>query len=167
MGVITTLLGSVINTLQPQAFWAVKLRNGTFRSELDRRPPGRAFDWTLDLVDTGEVHQIRELWLICPPNRDNPLGQTARLPLRRPGTAFQLKVGMVHGMGETSRTLVSQLIGRVDDPLTGACTCFVWDADLRSLGTWQSAIYPRLGSWRAEIAPIGVLNEEILGLSLG
>src|SRR5438045_1897656 len=103
---VTTALGAIINPFViHHAVWAVKLSTGKFLSERDMvwdslqrehgadgifptRPNKRPFDWTLDLVQTGDVRKIRELWLVCPPNPHSPFGNTARLPIVEPGTAF-------------------------------------------------------------------------------
>src|SRR5260221_10617810 len=137
MGIITTALGAVIHPFMiDYALWAVKLNNGRFLSERDhvydewQRGDGkhrnrRSFDWTLDLINNGDINKITELWLICPPNPTSPLGNTAKLPITEPGTAFQFKTRHLSmGSGEPVFHLV---IGRIDDKETGDCTYFVWD----------------------------------------
>lgn len=170
---VTSILGSLISPfLVSEAFWCVKLSNGKFQTERDivrdgNWPTGRRpFDWALDLVASGDIRRVKELWLICPPNPGNPLGQTAKLPIVEPGTAFQFKVGFVDGnIAGTVQSRASQLIGRVTDKVNGDCECFVWDVGLRALGTWNSNIY-HMGSWRADIAPPTQLAFDVLGLSL-
>lgn len=170
MGMVTSVLGSVVGLLLPdRPYWAVKLASGKWACELDTRKGSdgrvRGFDWTLDLIDNGDIARVRELWLFCPPNRQHPLGQTARLPIVEPYTCFQMKVGMVHAFGASDRSMVSQLIGRVTNKVEGDCECFVWDAQLQAMGTWSSNVY-RMGSWREGIAPPGDLSFEVLGLRL-
>lgn len=170
---VTSILGSLISPfLVSEAFWAIKLSNNKFQTERDiirdgNWPTGRRpFDWTLDLVASGDIRRVKELWLICPPNPGNPLGQTAKLPIIEPGTAFQFKVGFVDGsIAVTQQSRASQLIGRVTDKATGDCECFVWDCGLRVLGTWNSNVY-RMGSWRHDIGDLGLLAFDVLGLSL-
>jgi hypothetical protein len=164
---IKSVLGATIGRLfGDRAYWAAKLQDHRWISELDQRM-GRSFDWTLDAVDTGDVLKIKELWLFCPPNSVSPLGNTARLPITEPGTAFQFKVASVDGfLDGMERKVESQIIGRVDDKATGACTCFIWDAQLRVLSTpWQSNIHS-FGSWREGIAKIGALSPQVLGVRL-
>jgi hypothetical protein len=146
---ITSFLGSTIGKFfRDHSYWAVKLASGKWYSELDTRYEIRSglkrpFDWTLDLVDTGDIAHIKELWLFCPPHPSHPFGQTAMFPITEPYTAFQLKVGMVHAFGD--RQVVSQLIGRVTNKEEGSCECFLWDSHLQSLGIWHSNIY-QMGS---------------------
>lgn len=167
MSLITSALGATIGRLfGDRAYWAAKLQDNRWLCELDTRN-GRPFDWTLDAVDTGDVLRIRELWLFCPPNAISPLGNTARLPITEPGTAFQFKVASLDGfLDGMERRIESQIIGRVDDKSTGACTCFIWDAQLKVMSQpWQSNIH-RFGSWREGIAKIGALSPEVLGVRL-
>lgn len=173
MSIITSVLGSLVGTfLVDRPYWAVKLANGTWQCELDsrfdlRRGEKRPFDWTLDLIDTGDIAHIRELWLFCPPTKASPLGNTARLPIVEPHTAFQFKVASYDAVGAWRKALESQVIGRVDNKETGDCTVFIWDAPLKVMSTpWQSNVY-HFGSWREGIAPIGALSHAVLGLRLG
>jgi hypothetical protein len=171
MGLITSALGSLIGTLIPQrSYWAVKLENGKWLCELDTRidsihPTGRPYDWTLDLIDTSDIRRVKELWLFCPPTRAHPLGQTAHLEITEPGTAFQFKTANVDVMGAWQRQRVAQVIGRVNDKLTGDCECFIWDQSLKQLLPYRSSIY-RFGSWQPGIAPIGALSLDVMGLKL-
>jgi hypothetical protein len=181
MGIVTSVLGSIISPfLIDEAFWCVRLQDGRFLSERDmvrdgnllegdlplHRASKRPFDWTLDLVSTGDIKRVRELWLLCPPSLGNPLGQTAKLPVVEPGTIFQFKVAYLDGsVAGTLRSRSSQLIGRVTDKVSGDCECFVWDVGLQKLGIWHSNVY-KMGTWREEIAPINALAHDVLGLSL-
>lgn len=171
MSLITSVLGSVVGIFLPdKAYWAAKLSTGKWVCELDSRyeirsGQKRPFDWTLDLIDTGDIKKIRELWLFCPPNPANPFGQTARLPITEPGTAFQFKVANVDAFGGWGKSLASQVIGRVVDKHEQTCECFVWDAGLNALGTYNTTI-THFGSWRDGIAPQQHLSHEVLGLSL-
>lgn len=173
MGLVTSILGSTIGKFYGEkAYWAVKLGNGKFQSELDQKfdiahAGLRPFDWTLDLVATDDILKIKELWLFCPPNHLNPLGSTARLPIMLPGTAFQFKVGnMDSSLALSTRHVESQVIGRVDDPASGDCTFFVYDGPQNVMSVpMQTNIY-HFGSWREGIAPIEHLSFEVLGLRL-
>jgi hypothetical protein len=171
MGIIPSIFGSLIGRILPdRPYWAVKLTSGKMLTELDTQFDhlhgyARPFDWTLDLVSTGDILKVTELWLFCPSNVLNPRGQIARLPIPEPGTAFQFKVGMMDAFGEPGRGMIAQCIGRVDDKETGVCTCFVWDTQLGALGTWSSNIYA-MGSWREDIGAIGAVSHDVLGLTL-
>lgn len=167
---VKTALGAIISPFAiKHALWCVKLANGRFLSECDlvrdySLQRKRPFDWTLDLVNTGDVMQIRELWMVCPPSPTSPLGNTARLPITEPGTAFQFKTKHLSlGVGEP---VFHQIIGRVDDKATGACTYFVWDHLLRAMSTpLPNNIYD-FQSWRPEVGRIGALGLDVLGLRL-
>lgn len=171
MGFIPSLLGSIIGRILPdRPYWAVKLSSGKMLTELDQQfdhlhGRARPFDWTLDLVSTGDILKVTELWLFCPPNQMNPRGQVARLPITEPRTAFQFKVGTMDAFGGHARGMQSQIIGRVDDKVSGACTCFVWDSVLNAMGTWHSNVYT-MGTWRDGATVIGELSHAVLGLSL-
>jgi hypothetical protein len=168
---IPSLLGSLIGRILPdRPYWAVKLTTGKMLTELDLHfdplvGSARPFDWTLDLVSTGDIFKVTELWLFCPPNRQNPRGQVARLPITEPGTAFQFKVGTVDTFGAQERAMASQVIGRVTNKETGVCECFVWDRQLRAMGTWATTI-TQMGSWREGAPSIGALSADVVGLKL-
>lgn len=173
MGVLQTALGAILSPLLiDHALWAAKLASGKLVSEHDtvsdlRHGSKRALDWSLDLVATGDVLKIKELWLICPPNVVSPLGNTARLPIVEPGTAFQFKVASLHALGRWERQVEALVIGRVDNKETGDCTCFIWDTDLSAMSTpYHTNIYA-FAPWRDGIAPLGKLSHEVLGLRLG
>lgn len=172
MSLITSVLGSVIGKIfLDRSYWAVKLSTGKWCCELDTRfeprlGQSRPFDWTLDLVDTEDIHKVKELWLFCPPGPGNPMGSTARLPITEPGTAFQFKVASLHALGANNRGVESQIIGRVEDKETQRCTCFIWDAPLRAMSTPYETTLQHFGSWREGIAPIGALSHTVLGLEL-
>ncbi len=170
MSFIKTAIGSVIHPFViDYAIWCVRLNSGRFLSERDMvRDPmtqlKRPFDWTLDLVNTGDTQHISELWLICPPNPTSPLGNTAKLPITEPGTAFQFKTRHLSvGTGEPS---YHQIIGRVDNKETGDCTVFVWDHIAQGMTPpMRNNIYDFL-SWRPEVGRIGPLALDVLGLKL-
>src|SRR6266849_2969517 len=80
-----------------KSYWAVRLDNDEWLCEARvhtdlYRGVERHFEWYEDLVANGDCMRIKELWLLCPPNRLSPLGNTARLPIVEPGTAFDFKV---------------------------------------------------------------------------
>jgi hypothetical protein len=94
-------------------------------------------------VATGDCKDIIELWLFCPPSQTSPLGNTARLPITQPGSAFQFKIAThdTAGIGGPGlRTLQAHIIGRVDDA-EGNCTCFIYDPVQDGLLTPETPIY--------------------------
>lgn len=172
---VTTRLGSIISPmLMSKSCWAVKLSDDTFLSELDSRfdlahAGYRPFDWTLDLIDTGDILKVKELWLFAPPSANHPFGMSRFLTIEEPGTAFQFKVANVDVMGAWQKTMVNQIIGKVTDKQSGACSCWIWDCVRQEIQEYKSSIYA-FGSWRADgvgqIAPIGRLSHEVMGFRL-
>lgn len=123
----------------------------------------RSIDWTLDLVSTGDVRRIKELHLICP-----GVNWPGVLKIKEPGTAFQFKNTSRFNIAETGQVLESQVIGRVDDKATGACTCIICD---RFMGVfvYHSNIGINgntFGSWHPRIASISSLALDVQGLTL-
>ncbi len=148
MGLIEELLGTSILNID-RSYWAVKLRNNEWVSEARIHVDPytgimRNFDWSADLVANDDVLRIQELWLICPPGRTSPLGNTARLDITEPGTAFQFKVGMVDSnVAVAHKTLQAHIIGKVVDKITGACECFIYDPLQAGLITPDTLIYDK------------------------
>ena len=171
---VKSIGGAVLSPfLTHRAFWAVKLKNGTLLSERDSRKdarfPGgvREVDWYLDLVANGDVANIRELWLICPPNRMSPFGNTAKFDITEPYTCFQMKTASFDALGANGTTFEGLIIGKVDDKVSGDCTFFVWDNVLKAMSVPQKGnVYTGLPSWREGIADVRNLSFDVLGLRL-
>lgn len=194
MGLVEDLLGCPLQQIT-RSYWAVKLSTGDWLCEarvttdpLHGRE--RHFDWTLDLVATGDVLKIKELWLLCPPSKTSPLGNTARLDISEPGTAFQFKIATADSSiaSPATRTLQAHIIGKVTDKLTGACECYIYDPVEDGMITPETQIYdPIQGrrkdenghpvyagrtnvysfhSWRPGLAPPGLLHLDRLGVRL-
>lgn len=179
---IEELLGCPLSYIT-RSYWAVKLNNDDWvceaRLKMDlARGEMRLYDWSNDLVSTGDVMQVKELWLFCPPSRTSPLGNTARLPIVEPGTAFQFKVATADSTG--TRTVQAHIIGRVTNKETGDCECFIWDTEQDGLCTPETPIFTlgrepsyagrtnvyNFRSWRPSIAPLGALKLDDLGVRL-
>ena len=172
MGLVQTALGAVLSPLLlARPVWAVKLTTGKWLSERDYKVDTQAgrkrpFDWTLDLIDTGDISKVKELWIIAPPGPGDILGVTRSLTITEPGIAFQFKVGNVDAWGGMERGMESQVIGKVTNKETGECECWIYDAQLKQMGSYYSSVY-KFGSWREGIAPIGALSHDVMGLRLG
>lgn len=194
MGLIEKLLGCPLQALT-RSYWAAKLNTGEWVSEARtvhdwRKGEQRQIDWMDDIVATGDCNKIVELWLFCPPSPTSRFGNTARLPITRPGSAFQFKVAThdTAGIGGPgTRTLQAHIIGRVDDA-EGNCTCFIYDTVQDGLLTPETPIYDHLQgtkqdghgnlmyagktnvnhfhSWRPSLAPIGQLALDRIGVTL-
>lgn len=194
MQLIEELLGCPLLEIT-RSYWAVKLNTGEWVSEARfvhdwRQGAQRRIDWYLDLAATGDCKRITELWLLCPPSQTSPLGNTARLPIVRPGSAFQFKI-TTHDtpiVGPGVRSLQAHVIGRVDDE-EGNCTCFAWDEIQDGLLTPETVAYEggepfhplrtnvhRFGwrekgskrvqaMWRPSLAPLGQLAIDRLGVT--
>lgn len=186
-------LGAVLSlTTVDFPFWVVKLDNSKLISERDwvkneagvplpdwhkhlltpqeaERWQGvkRPIDWSLDIVGSGDIRRVKELWLLCPPSRVSPTGNTARLPVVVPCGVFQFKVANVDStIVAAERTQVAQVIGRIDDALTGDCTCFIWDREMGGLVANYQTNFFQFQPWRDGIAPIRHLNQDVLGVRL-
>ncbi len=150
MSLITELLGCPLLEIT-RSYWAAKLNAGGDASEWVcearmvhnwRKGEQRQIDWMDDIVATGDCRKVTELWLLCPPSRTSPLGNTARLPITRPGSAFQFKIA-THDtaiIGPGVRNQQAHVIGRVDDT-EGNCTCFAWDIVQDGLLTPETTVY--------------------------
>lgn len=184
MGLIDDLLGKPLIKID-RSYWAVKLHNDQWLCEarmLYDKGAFRYFDWSNDLVATGDVLKIKELWLLCPPNKFSPLGNTARLMIEEPGTAFQFKVGMVDSnIAQSIKSMQGHIIGKVTEKETGACECFIYDPIQQGLITPETQMFDSSGqivsagktsvynfhSWRpGSIAPLGQLHLPTLGVQL-
>lgn len=165
MGLAENIIGEF---LLSRSIWAVELASGRFYTERSMmRDPiigKRPFDWTLDLVATGDIKLVKQLILYCPPTPDFRMGQVARLPILEPYTAFQFKVATLDGFEGINQTQ-SQVIGRVLDKASGLCECFIWDVGLKQMGMFETSVYD-FASWRDGIAHIGALSHDPLGLRL-
>lgn len=194
MGLVEELLGQTLYTLD-RSYWAVKLNDDEWicekRMTYDSKVGFRNFDWSNDLVATGDVLRIKELWLFCPPNKYSPVGNTARLIIEEPGTAFQFKVGMADSnIAVTWKTMQAHIIGKVVNKESGACECFIWDPiqngmitpetkilDPKTMGplkdeegkviyAGKTSVYD-FHTWRpGSIAPLGQLHLPTLGVRL-
>lgn len=184
MGLIDDLLGQPLMKID-RSYWAVKLKNGQWLSEARLtydKGSFRHFDWSNDLVATGDVLKIKELWLLCPPNKFSPLGNTARLVIEEPGTAFQFKVGHADSnIAATWKTVQGHIIGKVTNKIAGSCDCFIYDPIQQGLITPDTKMFDQSGqlvfagktsvydfhSWRpGSIAPLGALELKTLGVRL-
>jgi hypothetical protein len=146
MQLIYELLGCSLLEIT-RSFWAAKLNTGEWVSEARavhdfRQGTQRYIDWYLDLAATGDCKRITELWLLCPPSQTSPLGNTARLPIMRPNSAFQFKIATHDSqiVGDGIRTLQAHVIGRVDDE-EGNCTCFAYDPVEDGMVTPETTVY--------------------------
>lgn len=145
---------------------------GSARRPIDQIIAPRPMSWSLDIVGSGDWQRITELWLFCPMSPTSPAGNTARLPITTPGTAFELHVKTVDSnLVQSVHSLQAQIIGRVMDS-TGECECFIYDDTLEGMiALWRSNVY-HFGTWRPPIpgkpaiAPLGPLNLKVLGIHL-
>ena len=194
MGLVEELLGcSLLDITRP--YWAVKLSTGTWVCEAHtktdlRTGSVRYFDWSNDLVASGDVLKIAQLWLLCPSSKRSPLGNTAWLQITESGTAFQFKVSTVDSIVvESVRSLQAHIIGKVTNKETGDCEVFIWDTYQQGLITPTTRIYDSLTnsyrkdsngnpvyagkanvynfhSWREGIAPLGRLELSTVGVRI-
>jgi hypothetical protein len=110
--------GSKIGQFISHSYWAARLKDGFWLSEVD------GDIWERHVLATGRSLDILELWLFGPKVAESdPQGNTACLVIERPGTAFQCR--MESGQQCILRVNVSEC----------SCSCFVWDGQtMRSYG---------------------------------
>lgn len=188
MSIIISRFGSHIGAFfHNDSYWAVKMRDGRWMSEVDlypswlhphtKRSGHPYYDWSLDLTGSGDVLNIEELWLFCPKNWLHPLGSTASIKVKEPGTVFMFKTrsaSLIGGKGPQT-----QVIGEVIDKLSGESDCFIWDGNYKVMiahwrtsvydfRTWDTYLCEQLGiDYRQTIPPtLGALSHQAVGLRL-
>lgn len=147
--IIKKLLGCSLLEIR-RSYWAVKLDKESGHEWVCearfvhdwRKGEERHIDWMDDIVATGDCTRIKELWLLCPPSSISPLGNTARLPIEREASAFQLKIATHDAPigGPGTRTQQAHIIGRIENE-AGDCTCFVYDPVQGGLLTPETQLY--------------------------
>ena len=194
MELVEQLLGCSLLSIT-RSYWAVRLITGEWLCEARIKTDASSgilqyFDWSNDLVATGDVRKIAQLWLLCPPSRTSPLGNTAKLTITEPDTAFQFKVGTVDSIvAASTKSMQAHIIGRVTNKETGDCEVFIWDTYQQGLITPTTHIYDPLTngykkdahgspiyagrtnvyhfhSWREGISPLGRLELRTLGVRI-
>jgi len=149
VGLVEELLGCPLLEIT-RSWWAVRLNTGEWvceaRVKTDLyRGEERHYDWSNDLVANEDVLKITELWLLCPPSKTSPLGNTARLVITEPGTAFQFKVATADSnIASISRNMQAHIIGKITNKETGDCDIFAWDEVQQGLITPETRIYDPL-----------------------
>lgn len=143
-----------------ESFWRVILNTGKAYSELDIVDTDllrgrRALDWYLDLVSTGDVARIAELWL------HSPSGDVA-LKIVQPYTAYIFNSSLL----SIGRSKVAQIIGRVDDKEQGTGIAFIWDVAQQQMYRDDQASVRDFKAWRPGIVNIGALAIENMGVRL-
>lgn len=162
------LFSGISRLVQGRSYWKVHLTTGKTITEgqlsFDLLRGSRNIIWLEDVIGSGDNRNIREITL-CTPEGD------VTLPISEPYTAFQFQQGMVSFFGG-ERIANAQVIGRVDDKETGACTCVVWDVqgEEQPDGSYKHLFIGHLtsvknfASWRAGTPHIGRLHYEMVGL---
>jgi hypothetical protein len=161
MGVDMHPLKAIQMLRRGRSYWQVILTTGRIWSELDTiNDPTRGkrpLDWHLDLVATGDVARIAELWL------QSPAGPVA-LKITEPNSAWILNTNITSNIYGTET--VAQTIGRVDDKETGLGVAFIWDASVQQMFKDEKACVRNFGAWRPGICAPGALNLTAVGLAL-
>lgn len=184
---IKTSLATVVNSLSPQRpTWKCVLITGKEVSERDTvfdlgRGGLRPVDWSLDLCSglNPDILKVKEIWLMFPGDldhvtyieKDNPIHQikqgkfsSAVLLVKERGCVFQMKIRSLDGFGANTSTFESQIVGVVDDKVSGECHCYIWDRTM-GLVAYKTSVYD-FGSWREGIAPISNISHAVVGLNL-
>jgi hypothetical protein len=194
MALVDDLLGCPLLEIT-RSYWAVKLKDPDewvceARIKTDfYKGVERHYDWSNDIVANNDMLRIAELWLLCPPSATSPLGNTARLAITEPGTAFQFKIATADScIAVTYRSLQAHIIGKVTDKEYGDCDCFIYDPVQGGLLTPETKIYDATShdhikrdkhgnilyagktnitdfhSWRPSVAHLGRLELNTIGV---
>ena len=147
MSLVDELLGCPLLEIT-RSYWAVRRDDDKWICEAQyvhdwRKGERRHLDWPNDIRATGDCKRIKELWLLCPPSKTSPLGNTARIPIHRPCSAFEFKIAtadFVGIVGTGKRTVQCHIIGRVNES-DGSCVCFAWDPIEDGLITPETTVY--------------------------
>jgi hypothetical protein len=147
-----------------ESYWKVTLTTGkTFHEgqvTFDLRRGPRNIVWLEDVVGSGDNGRISELTL-CTPEGD------VSLPILEPYTAFQLQRGTSLLFAGIS-IVNCQIIGRVDDRETGACTAVIWDVQGDEAGKHlyvdHFTTVKDFAKWRDGVMDIGQLSYDEVGL---
>ncbi len=143
-----------------ESYWRVILTSGREVSEVQtvtyNGKNKRPIQWLEDVVASGDAARIAELW-ICTPRGD------AALHITEPYSAYQCQQGVMSLQG---RRTTAQIIGRVDDKLTGRGVAFIWDVVTQQLYRDEQANVTAFGAWRPGIVPPGALSLPVIGVRL-
>ena len=157
--------GSSLNKVQHLAqgfsFWSIKTKEGVIKESqktLGENGLLRQKDWGLDVVQKNRV-DIEEIFLHTPRG-------VASLEIIIPYTAFQLKFGTKLFLFEEEKIAQGQIIGRVDNAVTGDCTCAIWDILEQKLYIDHCTNVKEFTPWREGIARFGHLSLEVIGVKL-
>lgn len=146
---------------QGESYWSVILKTGRAYTELDIVDTDlirgvRPLDWYLDIVATGDVARIAELWM------HTPAGDVA-LKVIEPYSAYIFNSSLLSLDG---RSKVAQIIGRVDDKDAGTGVAFIWDVAMQQVYRDDLACVRDFAAWRPGICAIGALALENIGVRL-
>lgn len=184
---VLTSLATVANSVIPQRpYWRVTLTTGREISErgmtFDMSRGGlRPIDWSLDLCSGAnpDILKVKEISLHFPQTlghfiyieKGNDIATTrygkfdsAILSVKERGCVFQMKIKSLDGFGATGETFECQIIGVVEDKVSGECNCYIWDRAM-GLVAYKTSVYD-FGSWRDGIAPLSNISHAVVGLNL-
>jgi hypothetical protein len=162
------LLSTTTKLSRGQSYWRVTLTTGKIINEgqlsFDFLRGTRNVAWLEDIVGSGDYKNIREITL-CTPEGE------VTLPIFEPYTAFQLQRGTTN-LFTGGRIANCQIIGRLEDRESGACTAVIWDmqGEQQTNGTCKhlyidhSTTVRAFSAWREGVAPIGTLDYKVVGL---
>lgn len=149
-------------TYPASSYWEVTLSTGKVLSErqlcIDPLRGARHLDWTLDLVSTGDVAKITQIALYTAEG-------VVALSIDYPQRAFQFKRAGVQFWGDMiANQMTAQIIGRIEEPASGRCRCYIWDALERRLYRDIVTTVQAFAAWRPGVQAPGKLAQEVVGL---
>lgn len=148
--------------LRGESCWKILLTSGKTITEdqrsFDLLRGHRLVNWFLDIASTGDCARIKELTLCTPAGEHT-------LTIAEPYSAFQFSQNTM-GLLSGERQQCAQIIGRVDDKATGACSCIIWDALDHTVHTNHRTNIHDFTSWRRGTPDLKALNYPAMGVRL-
>lgn len=145
-----------------ETLWEVELTSGKKIKEnqlsFDFLRGSRRIDWALDIISTGDIHNIKMLYLHTPRGLQ-------WIEIREKDTAFQFKRGTQMFFQVGDNVANAHIIGRIEDKETGNCSAIVYDYFTKETYFLGTNIF-NFGSWREGVAPVGPMNLDVLGIKL-
>jgi hypothetical protein len=156
------LLREISTIASGQSYWHVRLNTGRIIRELETftdilKGRTRHMEWLEDICASGDLARVKEVSLFTPQG-------DVSIPVIRPYGAFQFNQAQANLLtGERIKT--AQIVGSIvnDD---GDCVAAIWDARQGHLYSEMHTNVLNFCSWHPDVAPLGRLNVEALGVRL-
>lgn len=155
--------------LRGESYWSLLLDSGKEVIEgqhsFDLLRGIRSVDWYLETASTTDCAHIKEITLHTPAGIVTLAAHTNTHGGVVPYSIFQFKQGTLP-LFSGEKSFNAQIIGRVDDKETGACTCAVWNALDKMLHMSHVTNIHNFSSWRRGTPHLGAINYAAMGVRL-